>query len=85
MQGTVTKEVIDELWQYMREHNKTVIHDVRVGMNLEMDASNSVIVTSDLRIVNDKLYTKVLIFGYDGDGIIHYENFEAMYPLAFEG
>lgn len=83
MQVTVTKEVIDELWQYMREHNKTVIHDVRLGMNLEMEVSNEVVVTSDLRIVNNKLYTEVLIFVYD-DGTVYHEDFVVKYPLAIE-
>ena len=54
-------------------------------MNLEMNVENEVIVTSDLRIVNDKLYTEVFIFVYDDDGIVHNEYFEVKYPLAFEG
>jgi hypothetical protein len=83
IQDAVTKDVIDNLWQYMRGRGVSTIHDVRVGMNLEMDASNSVIVTSDLRIVNNKLYTEVFMFGYDYDGIVHSENFEATYPLTF--
>jgi hypothetical protein len=85
-QDAVTKDVIDNLWQYMRGRGVPTIHDVRLGMNLEMEASNTVLVTSDLRIVNDdKLYTKGFMYFYDYDGIVHRENFVAKYPLTFEG
>lgn len=84
IQEAVTKDVIDNLWQYMKGRLVPTIHDVRVGMNLEMDAENSVIVTSDLRIVNDKLCTNVFIIGYDDDGIVHNEYFTLKYPLTFE-
>lgn len=84
IQDAVTKAVIDNLWQYMRERNMSTMHDVRLGMNLRMPASNEVEITSDLSIRDDELCTVVIIVGYDYDGNIHFERFDVKYPLAFE-
>ena len=82
IQEAVTKDVIDNMWQYLRERNVLTIHDIRLGAKLTMNAANEVIVTSDLTIVNDKLYRETYIFFYDGDGIVHNEYFEEEYLLV---
>ena len=84
IQEAVTKEVIDKVYQYAIEHGRMTMHDVRLGLNLGVSATNELVVTTGLTIVNDKLYQEVYIFFYDGDGIVHNEYYELRYPLALE-